>query len=327
LSTGELNSKSPPERIKINEPLASTIASQQFDVLQFARNEQYRVLIHFFFDLGLFTEFSISIGTFLRFLSAASAAYHNVPYHNWNHAMDVTQYIYCLLKTGKITRALTKLELMALLVAGICHDMGHTSKALASTTKSPLALLYKDQPVMEVSHCATAINTMALPNCDILAGLDDSQLHSFWELTIDCVMAMDMTQHTKIIDAAVKNTSEKTAWDLTNPHCRVLLMKLIIKCADLSVLSRPFEVTSPWSSILVEECLASSDGEQLKGDGNSPISGRDSFELARNQINFAQAMGKPLIMAMVKAIPEFQPIADQFELNVQKWRDYLSGTK
>ncbi|OHS99654.1 GAF domain containing protein [Tritrichomonas foetus] len=325
LASSDLSSSSVPEKMKIYEPLSSTVSSQSFDVLQFPRNEQFRIIVHFFDDLNLMSEFDINIGTLLHFLNAASSEYHHVPYHNWNHAMDVTQYVFFQINIGRLSTQLTKMELLALLVTGICHDMGHSGRSNTFNVKAqtPLSLLYKDQPVMETFHCSSAIKTMAKPNCNILAGLDNTQLHDFWVLVIDCILATDMSQHQKIIEEVAKRTGEGK-FDLTNPQNRASLMKLVIKIADLSNLSRPFDTASPWANTLVEECFSQGDEEQKLGIGfTSPMNDRNSLELAKSQIYFSTTYGQPMVNAAVRAVPLFKPIEDQFLDNLQRWRDFL----
>lgn len=321
----EQKSTDVPERLKIFEPLLTTISSQNFDVLQFPRNEQFRIILHFFDDLGLLTEYRIQVGTLLHFVDAAAAEYHHVPYHNWNHAMDVVQYIFFQIQIGRFSTIFTKMELMALLVAGICHDMGHSGRSNSFNIKAqtPLSLLYKDQPVMETFHCSLAIKTIAKPNCNILARLDKSQLHDFWVLVIDCILATDMSQHNKIIDELNDRLNEKKL-ELSNPMNRAALMKIVIKVADLSNISRPFELASPWANILCEECFSQGDEEKKLGIGlTSPMNDRDSLELAKSQVFFCNTYGRPLVTAAVTAVPAFQPIEDQFNENLQRWKDFV----
>ena len=318
-----------PERMRIYEPLLTTISSQSFDVLQFPRNEQFRILLHFFGDLGLMAEYRIPVGTLLHFVAAASAEYHQVPYHNWNHAMDVVQYVFFQIQIGRLNTSFTKMELMALLFAAICHDMGHSGRSNTFNIKAqtPLSLLYKDQPVMETFHCSLAIKTVAKPNCNILARLDKSQLHDFWVLVIDCILATDMSQHNKIIDELNHRLNEKKL-ELNNPMNRAAMMKIVIKIADLSNLSRPFELASPWANILCEECFSQGDEEKKLGIGlTSPMNDRDSLELAKSQVYFCTTFGRPLIAAAVTAIPAFEPIQEQFNTNLQRWTDFVDNTK
>lgn len=329
LSPEDLQATCIPDKLRIYEPLSSTVSSQSFDVFQFPLNEQFRIVAHFFDDLGIITEFKITMGTFLAFLHQASSEYHHVPYHNWNHAMDVTQYIFFQIKLGRLNASFNKLELFALLFAGICHDMGHSGRSNTFNVKAqtPLSLLYKDQPVMETFHCSSAIKTVAKPNCNILENLDNNQLHDFWILVINSILATDMSQHQKIIEEVSRRTGDGKL-DLTNPQNRASLLKVIIKLADLSNLFRPFDTASSWASTLVEECFSQGDEEQKLGIGfTSPMNDRNSLELAKSQVSFLLTCGLPLVSVGVKAVPAFKPIDDQFQENIEKWKTIVKEQK
>ena len=329
LAAADLASTTVPEKMKVYEPLSTIVASDKFDVLQFPRNDQFRILVYFFDDLGLMSEYNINLGTLLHFLNAASAEYHHVPYHNWNHAMDVTQFVYYQIKLGRLNSTFNKLELLALIFTGICHDMGHSGRNNTFNVKAqtPLSLLYKDQPVMETFHCSSAIKTVAKSNCNILAFLDNNQLHDFWVLVIDCILATDMSQHQKIIDEVSKRIGDGKM-DFANPQNRVAMMKIVIKVADLSNLSRPFDTGSPWANTLVEECFSQGDEEQKLGIGyTSPMNDRNSLELAKSQIYFSNIYGRPLVTTAVRALPLFKPIEDQFNANIQRWQEFLQDEK
>lgn len=328
LTPAELAAFELPEKLKVHEPLTTKVSSNNFDVISFPRNEQFRILSFFFEDLDLLREFKIPLGTLLHFIDAASSEYHHIPYHNWNHALDVVQFVFYLIKLGRLNSSFTKLELLALLVAAICHDMGHSGKSNSFNVKAqtPLSLLYKDQPVMETFHCSSAIKTVAKPNCNILASLDNAKLHDFWVLVIDCILATDMSQHMKIIEEIIKRIGDSKFLDLTNPQNRASLMKLVMKAADLSNISRPFEASKSWADILVEECFSQGDDEQRLGIGfTSPMNDRNSLDLAASQVNFSTTFGTPLIQSVVRAVPLYKPIEEQFMANIQRWKDIANS--
>jgi len=86
-----------------------------------------------------------------------------VKYHNWRHALNVAQTMFAMLKTGKMERFMTDLEILGLLVACLCHDLDHrgTNNAFQTKTESPLAILYTTS-TMEHHHfdqCVMILNS------------------------------------------------------------------------------------------------------------------------------------------------------------------------
>jgi hypothetical protein len=76
--------------------------------------------------MGLFEEFQISLKIFHSFLNEVSIKYIAAnPYHNYHHGCDVFHTTYRLMATTYLINILSKLEILAILVAAICHDIGH----------------------------------------------------------------------------------------------------------------------------------------------------------------------------------------------------------
>ena len=76
------------------------------------------------------------------FLKEVRRHYHANPYHNWVHGVDVL----CAARR-MVAIALpeaTALELLALLLAAVCHDVNHAgvSNAVLKSLQSEWALLY-----------------------------------------------------------------------------------------------------------------------------------------------------------------------------------------
>lgn len=71
--------------------------------------------------------------------------------------------MFAMLKTGKMERFMTDLEILGLLVACLCHDLDHrgTNNAFQTKTDSPLAILYTTS-TMEHHHfdqCIMILNS------------------------------------------------------------------------------------------------------------------------------------------------------------------------
>ena len=63
--------------------------------------------------------------------------YRNPPYHNWMHAFSVTHFCYTLFKNcPQLEKMLTDLEILALFISCMCHDIDHrgTNNAFQETS-------------------------------------------------------------------------------------------------------------------------------------------------------------------------------------------------
>lgn len=98
-----------------------------------------------------------------RWVLSVKKNYRPVKYHNWRHALNVAQTMFAMLKTGKMERFMSDLEILGLLVACLCHDLDHrgTNNAFQTKTESPLAILYSTS-TMEHHHfdqCVMILNS------------------------------------------------------------------------------------------------------------------------------------------------------------------------
>lgn len=316
LTATELKMTEMPGRLNIIEPLLSTVSSIEFDAVAFPKNEQFRILLFFFHDLGLLKEFNIQIETILRFITSISEQYHHVPFHNFNHAVDVTQMAYMIVKVGRLFSNFTKLEILALLVSAICHDMGHRGKmGTSSKVQTPLSLLFKDQPVMETFHCSSAIKTIGKPSCNILSSLNADQLHDFWVLVIDTILSTETSQHQKIIDDVKLSFAPDETLPLANTQQRARMMKLILRIGNLASCARPFDSTKSWSSVLSDEFT---DDSENAGE-------KTPQEIARWNADHLKAIAAPAFELLSKAVPLLKGIGKQFKRNVEKWEEIANS--
>merc|ERR1711860_278064 len=88
-----------------------------------------------------------------RWTCSVKKNYRPVTYHNWRHAFNVTQTMFTMLFTGQLLPVFSDLEMLAMLVASLCHDLDHrgTNNAFQVKVVSPLAMLYSTS-VMEHHH-------------------------------------------------------------------------------------------------------------------------------------------------------------------------------
>merc|ERR1719210_1260877 len=84
-------------------------------------------------------------------LLAIAGQYLPVPYHNWNHALDVFFFAYYCVVQGQADRFFNFQDILALFVGALAHDVGHfgVTNNFLTTTRSDLAAIYNDQSVLE----------------------------------------------------------------------------------------------------------------------------------------------------------------------------------
>lgn len=218
----------------------------------------------------------------MTFVLAARREYKHereVHYHNWRHAVDVTQSLYVFLcdirlcpATGRVLpkrkehlepnaveQLLTSTEALILLVSAIGHDVGHpgVNNAFLVASSHQLAHLYNDKSVLENYHCA-AYSQLLRRHWPQLNGIAQ-----FRNNMISTILATDMQRHFEYMgylsDLKQKMESSDAAltdWgDKDRTHAKELAMALLLKAADISNVARPFEVSAQWAKILCTNSL------------------------------------------------------------------------
>jgi hypothetical protein len=84
-------------------------------------------LVQVFSNMECFEVFGLQPQVFLKFLQVLGDNYQDISFHGLLHACDVTQSLYVMLKLVRARSIfrLTDLEVFSLLVAALCHDLGH----------------------------------------------------------------------------------------------------------------------------------------------------------------------------------------------------------
>jgi hypothetical protein len=184
-------------------PLATTQSSQSltswhFDVFQLSVDEQIDAVVSMFKHLDILSTFALNEETLREFIVALSDSYQANPYHNFTHAVDVTQAMFFMLTTLKLRRFLRPLDVFAVLVASLCHDSDHPglTNAYLIATKSPLAERCVDSSVLERHHLETAFDVMSnKKRPHLLSDLSREDRRSFKHSMSVTILATDMAKH------------------------------------------------------------------------------------------------------------------------------------
>ncbi|PWA31367.1 hypothetical protein CCH79_00002792 [Gambusia affinis] len=115
--------------------------------------------LRMFIELGMVQKFKIDYETLCRWLLTVRKNYRMVLYHNWRHAFNVCQCMFAMLTTAGFQETLTELEIFALIVGCVCHDLDHrgTNNAFQAKTGSALSLLYGTSATLEHHHFNHAV--------------------------------------------------------------------------------------------------------------------------------------------------------------------------
>lgn len=312
-----------PKKLVLTDEEKEKVLSINCFSLDFQGIGHVKELFYFFTYYDLLKEFQITDERFFRFIYKIRETYTSTSYHNWSHACDVTQYICYQITTAKADQILTKEELFVMLTAGICHDANHRGLNNVYNVKAetPLGILFKDQSVMEMHHITMSIPILSAPDVNFFGFFDDNEVKRIWTLFIRLILATDMAHHFELVKKA-QGLIDNKEWDWKNSDHRILSMQIIIKVADISNVSRPFQFADKWCDILNEEFFHQGDLEKSSGIGlTSPLNDREHPDKPKSQIGFYNFICLPLYTVAGHMFPELMVNADSVRSNLEHWKE------
>ncbi|KAL4925185.1 3',5'-cyclic-nucleotide phosphodiesterase PDE2 [Aspergillus undulatus] len=301
------------------------------------------------FTIPELEEWRLTPGELRTFLLACRASYNSfVLYHNFRHAIDVLQSVFCfLLHIGAlppygqigvnadtscpIASMLKPFDSLTLLISAIGHDVGHpgVNNFFLVKLNAPLAQLYNDNSVLEAFHCAafSQILRRYWP-----AAFKDKQLR---KLLISSILATDMGVHQKFMERLgslqEKYSENNRTTDGWKPQdidmYKTLVCGLLIKCADISNVARPWEVAEKWTKILQEEFANQGEMEKEVGMETALFGGPPElgnvYKLATGQMGFMSIFALPLFEGVSDILEGMRFTVDHIRSNHTRWH-YLA---
>ncbi|MFT7815613.1 high affinity cAMP-specific and IBMX-insensitive 3',5'-cyclic phosphodiesterase 8B isoform X2 [Arapaima gigas] len=284
-----------------------------FNILELEAATQKRPLTYL--GLKIFARFGVCeflncTEAMLRsWLQVIEANYHSSnSYHNSTHAADVLHATAYFLRKDRVKGSLDQLDEVAALIAATVHDVDHPGRtnSFLCNAGSELAILYNDTAVLESHHAALAFQlTMRDSKCNIFKNMERTQFRTLRQAIIDMVLATEMTRHfehvSKFVNsinkpmAAIEESSSNSegsdcdcpASIRNSPENRLLIKRMMIKCADVANPCRPLELCIEWAGRISEEYFAQTDEEKRQGlPVVMPIFDRNTCSVPKSQISF-----------------------------------------
>uniref|UniRef100_A0A1I8FWH6 Phosphodiesterase n=1 Tax=Macrostomum lignano TaxID=282301 RepID=A0A1I8FWH6_9PLAT len=297
-----------------------------FSDLAMSDEETLISVIKMFEDTGLFSAFKLNYASFCRWILSVKKNYRAVTYHNWRHALNVTQCMFAMLRTSPELRGLNRLDKLALLVASICHDLDHrgTDNKFQRLTLSPLAQLYSSS-MLERHHFNQCIMLLSINGCDILSSLSQSQYERCIATIEKCILATDLQKHMaarKVLQQLV--TDRAFNWSET-AH-QDLLLGLLMTAADLSAITKPWSVQKKVAFLVASEFYEQGDREKqelhLQPDDQKDRAKQQ--KLPKMQVDFIDFVCLPVYTLLCEICSELHELRNGCLSNRAQWES-LTG--
>ncbi|KND03363.1 uncharacterized protein SPPG_02406 [Spizellomyces punctatus DAOM BR117] len=289
------------DQVKIMDYLTVWYHSWNFDMFQFAEmtngHPLYYSGVYLVQSSQALGQLQLDMEKFKRWILLMEAEYHPHPYHNAIHAADVLHALNYLLLEDPLAVHYTPLEVLALLMGAVGHDIDHPGFNNNFLVKShhPWAILYCDSSVLELHHCAHLFSMTLSSPWNIFADLTNDEYDELRRVVIRVILATDMGKHFEYIN---KFKSKITAGQLVKldqiPENRIVIAEIAMKCSDLCNPTKTFALSSKWTEAVMEEFYRQGDKERELGLPISQFMDRSNTNVPKCQIGFIDILVAPL---------------------------------
>jgi hypothetical protein len=254
VTSEEKTSRAVPAKLNLSVADAKLCFKYQFDVMEWDGIRSFQLIFRILKKFNVTDTCDIGSARLFSFLNRVRAAHRQIPFANWHHAIDVFQFTCVLVSAARADRVLSKLELAGLFFAALCHDLGHDGfqRLRDFPAASAYGQLFTSQSVLETEACWATLGIATTDESAVFNSLSAQQQKQIWGYVFDCILATDLARHDALL--AAFNAIVDDRFDPENDAAhRLLLMQMLLKCADFGGLARPFEIAQERSKWITEE--------------------------------------------------------------------------
>lgn len=274
-------------------------------------------------DAGVCETLRIDMRTALLFILAMRKSYRSVLYHNWQHAASVVHAMFCLLRLGDWHAKLTRVEVAALMVAAIGHDVDHRGEnnAFHKKQNSELDILYDSSSPLERHHFSHTV--MLIERTSLLANTDSAVTKTIFETIQKVILATDLARHfpnVKLLNSIIDRAAAAgRPIDLAEPETRDCMLAGVIVACDLNTAIKPWETHVTGAQRIYDEFFVQGDRERSFGLEPIEMMDRQRCRIPQQQLGFYDFIVRPLYAALVRVVPQYSVVLASAENNRALW--------
>ena len=310
-----------PEKLAMTDNERSDLMKLAFNSGAYQGIQTFKVVFALFDMYKLCETFKISAQCLFAFLYELKQHYNPVVYHNWNHAIDTTQFLAYEIYYGNLQSCLTPLEILILFVASLCHDVGHDGFSTAYNAKAeiPLSVLFNNQSVLETHHCTVATSILTKDETNLFASLSEADTEKMWRVFMSLILATDMDKHFDIVAEMDKIQKSGKNWT-ENDKTRLVFMQMLLKSADLGTAARPFQFADKYEMNVCDEFYRQGRLDKVPSIVyEKGFLDRDHIDRTASQLPFYKRVVVPLFETLCRSVPTIGGLLKHINTNIGKW--------
>jgi len=259
------------------------------------------------------------------------------PYHNWMHAADTHFGVFRECNIAKVAEFTPRMELFALHVAAIAHDVGHPglNNVFLVSASHELALRYNDVSPLENMHCSVLFSIVSSsPGANIFRKLNDSQFKDARRICIETILHTDNVHHFEMVkemqlfyhahsdtmgQSGVEFPTAAEVEVFKQGANRRLVLNTLLHGADISNACKPWNICQQWADRVLGEFFLQGDKERELGIPMGMLNDREKVNRPSSQVAFIDFFVAPFNSAHVQILPPLWELTVFLRLNLQRW--------
>lgn len=306
-------------------PSAQSLSLLDFSFSDFDLSDTATTMgaIRMFVDLNLVQNFQMKYTNLCQWILSVKKNYRkNVAYHNWRHAFNTAQCMFALLKSGRLQNNLNELEVLALMIATLSHDLDHrgVNNSYIQRSEHPLAQLYCHS-TMEHHHFDQCLMILNSPGNQILSGLSLDEYKATLKMIERAILATDLALYMKRRGEFFELTkNSQFVWEDEN-H-RDLLRSMLMTACDISAITKPWPVQKRTAELVATEFFQQGDKEreELKIEPSDLMNREKRDKIPSMQVSFIDAICTQLYETLAGMSEYCSPLLEGCQNNRQHWK-------
>ncbi|KAL6490433.1 hypothetical protein MHYP_G00007780 [Metynnis hypsauchen] len=306
-------------------PSAQSLRLQEFSFSDFDLSdaETTQATIRMFVDLKLVQNFQMKYKNLCQWILSVKKNYRkNVAYHNWRHAFNTSQCMFAILRSGGLQNNLNDLEILALMIATLSHDLDHrgVNNSFIKRSDHPLAQLYCHS-IMEHHHFDQCLMILNSPGSQILSGLSLDEYKTTLKMIEKAILATDLAVYMKRRAEFFELTkNSQFVWEI-DCH-RDLLRSMLMTACDISAITKPWPVQKRIAELVATEFFEQGDKErrELNIEPIDLMNREKRDKIPSMQVSFIDAICTQLYETLASMSDSCSPLLEGCRKNRQNWK-------
>ena len=284
--------------------------------------DAFKIIISGFDSFDLFDYFTIPVQNMLMLILEISGRYGS-GYRSWNHTIETFKYLVKCLKIEELS-SIDKVEILAALVSSLSLELDRPD----FESLGPIAIeaLSVCDGISVSSGCNAMSEIINTEECDIFVNLSSEDAKRVWKLISQFTLATDMKKHFEVMDTFA-SVNDEGEFNFEKEECRIAILELIMKCADLHDATKEFAVVNELKTEIADDFFKFGELFRCQGMEYNGDPSRMSIKQDTSNIGFFTYVVLPLFAAVAKVIPSVEPDVDILLSTIGKWREEITKQK